>query len=138
MCVDRQGNRQETVGAVQALCARLLGFALAGALAGATPVALRAQLVHGTVSSAIAAGRVPGAVVLLLDSSLTTRARALTSDSGTFTIGDYHSFGGGPESFTLTIVDPPGGPVTTPEPASLILLGLGSLALGAFRRPKTS
>lgn len=29
----------------------------------------------------------PGAVVLLLDSSLTTRARALTSDSGTFTIG---------------------------------------------------
>ena len=45
------------------------------------------QLVHGTVSSAVGAGRVPGAVVLLLDSSLTTRARALTSDSGTFTIG---------------------------------------------------
>src|SRR5438045_2331855 len=87
MRVDRQGNRQETVGAVRTLCARLLGFALAGALAGATPVALRAQLVHGTVSSAVAAGRVPGAVVLLLDSSLTTRARALTSDSGTFTIG---------------------------------------------------
>src|SRR5205823_8755300 len=53
---------------------------------GASRVAA-AQLVHGTVSSAVAAGRLPGAVVLLLDSSLTTRARALTSDSGTFTIG---------------------------------------------------
>ena len=99
MRVDRQGNRQETVGAVQALCARLLGFALAGALAGATPVALRAQLVHGTVSSAVAAGRVPGAVVLLLDSSLTTRARALTSDSGTFTIG-----AGAPGRFHLKVM----------------------------------
>src|SRR5437016_12690413 len=62
----------------------------------------------------------------------------VTLGTGTFTVGDYHSFGGGPKSFTLTIVDPPGGPVTTPEPASLILLGLGSLALGSFRRRKTS
>ena len=47
----------------------------------------RAQTIHGTVSSAVGAGRVPGAVVLLLDSSLTTFARALTSDSGTFAVG---------------------------------------------------
>jgi hypothetical protein len=48
--------------------------------------AAHAQLIRGTVHSAVSVGRVPGAVVLLLDSSLTTHARALTSDSGTFTI----------------------------------------------------
>ena len=47
----------------------------------------RSQVVRGTVSSTIAGGRVAGAVVLLLDSSLTAHARALTSDSGTFSIG---------------------------------------------------
>jgi hypothetical protein len=56
-------------------------------LTAALPVAARAQVIHGTVTSAVGAGRVPGAVVLLLDSSLTTYARALTSDSGTFSIG---------------------------------------------------
>ena len=45
------------------------------------------QVVRGTVSSAVTGGRVPGAVVLLLDSSLTAHARALTSDSGTFAVG---------------------------------------------------
>ena len=54
---------------------------------GAVPGLLHAQIIRGTVSSAVGAGRVPGAVILLLDSSLTTRARALTSDSGTFAIG---------------------------------------------------
>jgi hypothetical protein len=60
------------------------------------PWALRAQVIHGTVSSAVGAGRIPGAVVLLLDStSLTTYARALTSDSGAYSIrvtvpGRYH------------------------------------------------
>ena len=39
--------------------------------------------------------------------------------------------------FTLTVVDPPGS-VGTPEPASLILLSLGGLALGALRRRKAS
>ena len=57
---------------------------------------LRAQVIHGTVSSSVGAGRIPGAVVLLLDStSLTTYARALTSDSGAYSIavrvpGRYH------------------------------------------------
>lgn len=51
------------------------------------PLFVRAQVVRGTVTSAIGAGRVPGAVVLLLDSGLTTYARALTSDSGTFSMG---------------------------------------------------
>jgi hypothetical protein len=62
--------------------ARLAAFCTAAVL----PTALRAQVIHGTVTSAVGAGRVPGAVVLLLDSVLTTYARALTSDSGTFSI----------------------------------------------------
>ena len=56
-------------------------------LAAALPAVAGAQVIHGTVTSAVGAGRVPGAVVLLLDSGLTTYARALTSDSGTFSIG---------------------------------------------------
>ena len=63
--------------------APLVSFCLAAAL----PAAARAQVIHGTVTSAVGAGRVPGAVVLLLDSIQTTYARALTSDSGTFSIG---------------------------------------------------
>jgi hypothetical protein len=39
---------------------------------------------------------------------------------------------------TLTVVDPPGGTVGTPEPASLILLGFGGLALGVLRRRKAN
>ncbi|MFL5613535.1 MAG: carboxypeptidase-like regulatory domain-containing protein [Gemmatimonadaceae bacterium] len=50
------------------------------------PVATFGQVVHGIVSSAVGAGRVSGAVVLIVDSTLTTYARALTSDSGTFAI----------------------------------------------------
>jgi len=50
--------------------------------------------------------------------------------TGVFDMGEY----------TLTVVDPPGSPdsVGTPEPASLILLSLGGLALGALRRRKAS
>jgi hypothetical protein len=56
------------------------------------------------------------------------------NSDGTITInpGVYHL-----GSATLTVVDPPGGPVGTPEPASLILLGFGGLALGAVRRRKS-
>ena len=59
----------------------------AAALLLVAPLVASAQVVRGTVSSAVANGRVAGAVVLLIDSSLTARARALTSDSGTFSIG---------------------------------------------------
>jgi hypothetical protein len=64
----------------------------------------------------------------------------VTLNTGTFALGDYHSFNGGPLSFTLTVVDPPGpnGVVGTPEPASLMLLSVGGLALGALRRRKTN
>ena len=57
------------------------------------------------------------------------------NSDGTITInpGVYHLGSG-----TLTIVDPPGDTVGTPEPASLILLGFGGLALGALRRRKAS
>lgn len=56
------------------------------------------------------------------------------NSDGTITInpGVYHLGSG-----TLTVVDPPGAPVGTPEPASLILLGFGGLALGALRRRKS-
>ena len=52
----------------------------------------------------------------------------VTLNTGVFHVGD----------FTLTVVDPPGDAVGTPEPASLILLGFGGLALGALRRRKAS
>src|SRR5215472_8847234 len=57
------------------------------ALALVSPAVVCAQVLRGTVSSAVGSGRIPGAVVLLLDSTLTTHARALTSDSGTFAVG---------------------------------------------------
>ena len=72
---------------------------LACAFTCVNSIAIDAQLVHGTISSAVAGGRVPGAVVLLLDSSLATRARALTSDSGTFTVG-----AGAPGRFHLKVM----------------------------------
>jgi hypothetical protein len=51
----------------------------------------------------------------------------VTLNSGVFHLGQYN----------LTVVDPPGAaPVGTPEPASLILLSFGGLALGALRRRK--
>jgi len=53
--------------------------------------------------------------------------RTVSLHTGVFDMGGY----------TLTVVDLPGS-VGTPEPASLILLSLGGLALGALRRRKAS
>jgi len=61
---------------------------------------------------------------------------SVTLHDGTFAIGDYNSFTGGPLDYTLTMIDPPGGAVSTPEPASILLFGVGSLALAALRRRK--
>lgn len=61
---------------------------------------------------------------------------SVTLHDGTFAIGDYNSFTGGPLDYTLTLVDPPGGAVSTPEPASILLFGVGSLAVAGLRRRK--
>ena len=50
----------------------------------------------------------------------------MTLNTGFFHVGD----------FTLKVVDPPDNAVGIPEPASLILLEFGGLALGALRRRK--
>ena len=52
----------------------------------------------------------------------------VTLNTGVFDLGWY----------TLTVVDPPGDAVGVPEPASLILLGFGGIALGALRRRKAN
>jgi PEP-CTERM motif-containing protein len=67
----------------------------------------------------------------------------VTLNTGTFEIGDYHVFqGGSGHDYTLTAIDPPGPKgntsVVTPEPASLMLLGFGSLALAGIRRRKAA
>jgi hypothetical protein len=67
----------------------------------------------------------------------------VTLNAGTFEIGDYHIFqGGSGHDYTLTAIDPPGpngnASVVTPEPASLMLLGFGGLALAGIRRRKAA
>jgi hypothetical protein len=52
----------------------------------------------------------------------------VTLNCGVFSLGQY----------SLTVVDPPGPSVAAPEPASLILLSFGGLALGALRRHKAN
>jgi hypothetical protein len=68
---------------------------------------------------------------------------SVTLNKGTFALGDDHRFQGGTAyDYTLTAVDPPGpngnASVVTPEPASLMLLGFGGLALAGIRRPKAA
>jgi hypothetical protein len=64
----------------------------------------------------------------------------VTLNTGTFALGDYQLFqGSSAHDYTLTAVDPPGiDTVSAPEPASLMLLGFGGLALTALRRRKTA
>ena len=59
----------------------------------------------------------------------------VTLNTGTFMMAANYT--GGALNYGLTVVDPP-GPVTTPEPASLVMLGVGGLALGALRRRKAA
>ena len=58
---------------------------------------------------------------------------SITLNGGTWALGDYHLFSGGTtrgSTLTATVV-------STPEPATLSLLGLGGLALAGIRRRKT-
>jgi hypothetical protein len=57
----------------------------------------------------------------------------ITFATGTWNFAPTQYFGG---ATTLTVVDPPS--VSTPEPASLALLGIGSLALAGLRRRKSA
>ena len=67
----------------------------------------------------------------------------VTLNGGTFALGDYHLFQGGSTydyTLTATVVDPPNpnGAVTTPEPASLLLLSFGGFTLAGLRRRKAA
>jgi hypothetical protein len=58
---------------------------------------------------------------------------SVTLNGGTWALGDYHLFSGGTtrdSTLTATVV-------STPEPATLSLLGLGGLVLAGIRRRKT-
>jgi len=84
--------------------------ALAAALISGVAADAGAQSIHGAIASAVGAQRIAGAVVLLLDTGLAVRARALTSDSGAFVIG-----AGVPGRFRLRIMRIGFRPSETPE-----------------------
>jgi PEP-CTERM motif len=58
----------------------------------------------------------------------------VTLNAGIYSIGAV----GAPHDYTLTVVDHSGGSTGVPEPASLVLLGIGGLAVAAFRRRQAS
>jgi len=62
---------------------------------------------------------------------------SVTLNSGTWNLGDFHVFYGGTTyDYPLTVTVIP--TASTPEPASLALLGVGALALMGIRRRKVA
>ena len=61
----------------------------------------------------------------------------VTLNTAALQLGTSQTWTGGALTYTLTVVDPPGpGSVPTPEPTSLLLVGVGGLAVGTLRRRK--
>lgn len=89
---------------------------------------------YNNYTNYFAIGDKPPVVAIVAPGLFTWNADGtVTINTGTFMLAQWYV--GQPYDVTLTVVDPP---VSTPEPASLVLLGFGGLTLAALRRRKST